>query len=104
MGHCLGDFALQSDRMAREKCPGCGETLGWGWWLFGHAGVHGFLVALVTGLPLLGLAEWIAHGLIDLAKCRHLTGMAQDQGLHLFCKLIWAFVAVAAGAGLRGFP
>jgi hypothetical protein len=23
MGHFLGDFGLQGDRMAQEKCPGC---------------------------------------------------------------------------------
>lgn len=100
MGHCLGDFALQSDRMAREKCPGCGETLGWGWWLTAHAGVHGLIVALITGIPLLGLGEWILHIGIDLCKCRRLTSLAADQALHLLAKAVWALLAV----GLVGTP
>jgi hypothetical protein len=32
MGHFLGDFGLQSDRMALEKCPGCSESMNWRWW------------------------------------------------------------------------
>ncbi len=93
MGHFLGDFGLQSDRMAREKCAGGGHTLPWPWWLTAHAGIHGFLVAVVTGLPLLGLAEWVAHALIDHLKCRGLFGLGADQGLHLLCKLVWVVLA-----------
>jgi len=99
MGHFVGDFGLQSDRMAREKCPGHGVTLGWGWWLTAHAGIHGFLVALVTGIPLLGLAEWIVHILIDLGKCRHLWRLPVDQALHVFSKLLWALLAVGVAGG-----
>jgi hypothetical protein len=68
MAHFLGDFGLQSDRMAREKCPGCGVTLGWGWWLTSHAAIHGCLVGAITQSPLLGVAELIAHLLIDFGK------------------------------------
>lgn len=31
MGHFVGDFALQSDRMAVEKCQGRDHTLPWHW-------------------------------------------------------------------------
>ena len=75
MGHFVADFALQGDRMAVEKCPGQGVVLGWGWWLVAHAGIHGFFVAWITGVPLVGLAEWLLHGLIDLGKCRRSYGM-----------------------------
>lgn len=95
MGHFVGDFGLQGDRMAREKCPGQGTTLPWGWWLAAHAGIHAFLVAWLTGIPLLGLAEWLLHGLIDLGKCRRRYGIGVDQLLHLLCKLIWALLAQA---------
>lgn len=99
MGHFFGDFGLQSDRMACEKCPGQSKTLGWGWWLGSHAAIHGFIVALVTGVPLLGLAETLVHFLIDLAKCRRVLRLSMDQALHISVKLVWAFVAVAvAGA------
>ncbi|MFN6133312.1 MAG: DUF3307 domain-containing protein [Synechococcaceae cyanobacterium] len=94
MGHFLGDFGLQGDRMACEKCPGRSVTLGWGWWLGSHAAIHGLLVALLSGLPLLGLAEWGAHALIDLGKCRGSYNLAIDQTLHLLCKLLWVLVVL----------
>jgi len=99
MGHCLGDFGLQSDRMAVEKCPGHDVTLPWYWWLGSHAGIHGFLVGAITGIPLLGLAEWIIHAMIDLGKCRGLYRLAADQALHLSCKLVWTLAASAAALG-----
>jgi len=70
MGHFLGDFGLQSDRMAAEKCRGQDATLPWQWWLTAHAAIHGLIVALLTGVPALGLAEWGAHTLIDYGKCQ----------------------------------
>lgn len=94
MGHCLADYPLQTDRMAREKCPGCGVTIDWRWWLTAHGGVHGFVVALITGIPALGLAEWLLHSGIDYGKCRRYYSLAVDQGLHLLCKLLWAVLAV----------
>ena len=100
MGHFLGDFGLQNDRMAVEKCPGRDVTLPWPWWLTAHAAIHGFLVALLTGLPLLGLAEWGVHALIDFCKCRGRYGLGTDQLLHLLCKLAWAGLA-ATMLGLK---
>lgn len=99
MGHFVGDFALQSDRMAREKCPRVKRnTLHWGWWLGAHAGIHAFLVAMLTGMPLLGLAEWVLHAGIDLGKCRRLYSIGMDQVLHLGCKLLWVAVALSWAA------
>ena len=92
MGHCLGDFAFQSDRMAVEKCAGCDKTLPWYWWLGAHAGIHGFLVTMITGQPWLGLAEWVIHSLIDISKCRRYYGLAMDQFLHLLCKVVWVVI------------
>lgn len=94
MAHFIGDFGLQSDRMAREKCPGQDVTLSWGWWLSAHAAIHGFLVGAITGLPLLGLLEWVVHFLIDLGKCRRLFSLAVDQALHLTCKALWVALIV----------
>jgi hypothetical protein len=94
MGHFLGDFGLQSDRMATEKCPGHDVTLPWYWWLGSHAAIHGFLVGAITGVPLLGLAEWIAHALIDFGKCRKLYRLGGDQALHLSCKLAWTVIVL----------
>lgn len=89
MAHFLADFGLQSDRMATEKCPGRQRVLGWGWWLCAHAAIHGWFVGWITGVPLLGLAEWLLHGLIDYGKCRQRYSMTLDQSLHLACKLLW---------------
>ena len=92
MGHFLGDFGLQSDRMAAEKCRGQDATLPWQWWLTGHAPIHGLIVALLTGVPALGLAEWGAHTLIDYGKCKHRYRIGVDQSLHLLCKLLWVLL------------
>ena len=95
MAHFLGDFGLQSDRMALEKCPGCSGSVPWQWWLSGHGAIHGLLVGLITGQPLLGLAEWGLHCLIDLGKCRRRYSMSTDQALHLLCKVMWAALTLA---------
>ena len=95
MGHFLGDFGLQNDRMAVEKCAGRDVTLAWQWWLTAHAAIHGFLVAVITGLPLLGLAEWLAHALIDFGKCRCRFSLFVDQCLHLGTKLALTLVFYA---------
>ncbi len=99
LAHCVADFGLQSDRMATEKCPGHDVVLRWPWWLVSHAGIHGFFVAWITGVPLLGLAELVIHVVIDYAKCRHLYRIAMDQALHLFCKLIWTVLVMTLGLG-----
>lgn len=94
MGHFLGDFALQSDRMAREKCPGDDVTLPFYWWLVSHAAIHGFLVGMITGVPMLGLGEWVAHALTDIGKCRRCYHLSGDQAIHLATKLCWTWLAV----------
>jgi hypothetical protein len=92
MAHFLADFGLQNDRMACEKCPGKDATLPWQWWLGSHAAIHGFFVAVITGVPLLGVAEWVVHAVIDIAKCRRRFGLMADQILHLLSKLVWVVV------------
>lgn len=95
LAHFLCDFGLQSDRMAREKCAGCDATLPWGWWLTAHGAIHGLAVALLTGVPLLGVAETAVHALIDHSKCRGRISFTTDQLLHLLCKGLW--VALLTG-------
>jgi hypothetical protein len=89
LGHFLVDFPLQGDKMAVEKCPGKDVTLNWRWWLSAHAATHGFMVAVLTGVPILGLAETLIHGLIDFGKCRFGYKLIVDQALHWACKIIW---------------
>lgn len=97
MAHFLGDFGLQSDRMAVEKCPGCDATLGWQWWLTAHAAIHGFFVAAITGVPFLGIAEWIVHALIDFGKCRFRYSLLVDQCLHICSKMLWLYCMFNSG-------
>ena len=89
LGHFVADYPLQGDKMAVEKCPGKDRTLDWRWWLSAHAGTHGFFVAILTGVPLLGVAEMVLHVLIDLGKCRLGYKLIVDQALHWCCKLLW---------------
>lgn len=94
LAHLVCDFTLQSDRMALEKVPGNDVTLHWRWWLIAHSATHGLAVALITGIPLLGLAELIFHAIIDRAKSRLRFSLAYDQALHVACKLVWAALVV----------
>lgn len=92
--HFVCDFVLQSDRMAQEKLPGADATLNWRWWLVAHAANHGLAVALITEVPLLGLAETLLHAIIDWLKGRWRFSLGLDQTLHVLCKLIWVGLLV----------
>ena len=89
MGHFVGDFVLQNDRMAVEKCPGDDATLPWYWWLTAHSACHGLLTAAITGSAWIGCAEWGAHWMIDYYKCCRRFDLTVDQLLHLLCKGLW---------------
>ena len=90
LAHFVCDFTFQSDRMAREKVPGSDVTLDWRLWLLSHSATHGLAVALITGLPLLGLAELVLHAIIDWSKSRFRFSLLCDQALHIACKCVWA--------------
>ena len=94
LGHFLADYPLQGDKMAVEKCPGKDVTLDWRWWLSAHAGTHGFVVTMITGMPLLGVAEMAVHSLIDFGKCRLGYKLIVDQAMHWACKFIWVVCVV----------
>ena len=98
LGHFVADFALQSDRMANEKCPNSDGVLPWQWWLGSHGAIHGFMVALLSGQAWLGLLEWIVHVAIDRGKCGHAYGLRSDQALHVGSKLIWTLLCVLVAA------
>lgn len=85
-GHGVADGPLQPPALSIAK--------GHRWQaLAAHAAVHGVAVALVTRRPLLGLAEAAAHAAIDRAKRRGRLTMAQDQALHILCKVAWSALA-----------
>lgn len=90
--HWVCDYPLQGDFLATAKQKGPLRF----YHLWAHAGIHGAAVALVTGNVWLGLAEWLAHTVIDEAKVKGRTTFAQDQMAHIICKIAWLTVAVAA--------
>jgi Protein of unknown function (DUF3307) len=89
-GHALCDYPLQGDFLARGKSwtnPIAGVP--WYQCMAAHAAIHGGTVALITRNPLLGIAEFAAHFLIDCGKVGGLYGFNFDQALHVACKLAW---------------
>ncbi|WLS01729.1 DUF3307 domain-containing protein [Shinella oryzae] len=90
--HWVCDYPLQGDFLATAKQNGPLRF----YHLCAHAGIHGTAVALVTGNVWLGLAEWLAHTIIDELKVRGRSTFALDQTLHIVCKAVWLLIAVGA--------
>lgn len=95
VGHALCDYPLQGDFLARAKnrtapVPG----VPWYQALGSHAIIHGGAVALLTGIPLLGVAEALIHAAIDDSKCTGKIGFNADQALHIAFKALWVAIAV----------
>lgn len=112
VGHCLADYPLQGEFLARAKDRN-NKSMGFVPWqiaLFAHSMIHAGFVAALTGSLWLGLAELAAHIAIDFAKCESWFGRAPglvlnpydrshmvperrafwiDQTLHVVCKLAW---------------
>ena len=105
VGHAVADFSLQTDSMAKGKNrnrpvdmsvvpPGQKYTPSWFYWLTTHALIHGGAVCLITGDCRLGMAETVAHWVIDFGKCENFFGIHIDQTLHVVCKLAWVYICV----------
>lgn len=94
VGHALADYPLQGDFLAKAKNRTAPIT-GVPWWqaLAAHAAIHAGFVAVITGSVALGLAEFVAHFVIDDAKCRGRLSFNADQALHVACKVAWAVLA-----------
>ncbi len=96
VGHAVADYPLQGDFLSKAKnraaaIPG----VPWYQALGAHTVMHGGMVWALTGLLWLGILEAVAHAVIDDAKCTGKLSFNQDQALHLACKALWAFIAVA---------
>ncbi len=75
--HMLGDYALQSDFLAKTK----GESL---WHLLAHCVLYTVPFSVAFGFDWRISALFASHVLIDMMKARmHVIGYAADQVAHL---------------------
>jgi uncharacterized membrane protein (DUF485 family) len=115
-GHALMDYPLQTDFIAKNKCPGHGSrAVPWYYIMAAHAALHGMAVTSAIGLSvgrltpgtvLAGIYETVLHFFIDVLKCENCIGIHVDQLLHVACKLTWAasiIIYVDANKGM-GIP
>ena len=89
--HFVCDYVLQTDAIATGKnrnIDPCKFGVDWRYWMTAHAVTHGFGVGIVTGSVWLGVAECVAHWIIDAGKCDRYYGLHTDQILHLICKVV----------------
>ncbi len=99
IGHAVCDYPLQGKFLAIRKnrhiksIDYTGDSPGslWVYCLSAHALVHAGAVWVIAGSPVLAFIEFLAHWLIDYAKCEKWTNFHIDQGLHILTKI--AFVA-----------
>lgn len=94
--HAIADYPLQGDFLAKAKNISA-PIPGVPWWqaLTAHAIIQAGFVGLITGNVALAFAEFVAHWLIDLMKCRGEIGFNMDQLMHVACKVTWVLVMVS---------
>ena len=98
-GHALADFVLQPEAMGygknrHDKIHNKVQSLfpHWYYWMTAHALVHGGTVYLITGSLVLGFVETAIHWVTDYSKCEGWISIHQDQGIHIGCKVVYAFI------------
>jgi hypothetical protein len=98
VAHFLFDFILQGELIAvnknRHSNTELQKKVGWAYWMIAHSFVHGGAVAWITNNVWLGMAEVIAHFVIDFFKCEDKYDIHMDQMLHLWCKIAWVGIVV----------
>ena len=95
--HCLADYPLQGDFLARAKNHK-NPIAGVPFWqaLFAHSIIHAGFVGLITGLWWLAVAEFVMHTAIDYVKCDDPRfTFNHDQAIHILCKIVWCFLFFA---------
>ena len=101
--HALGDFALQSDAMAKGKNRNIKPTyipegqkfkVCWFYWMLAHSLIQGGLIWIIFGNLWICLIEVISHFIIDFIKCENVTNPHHDQLLHLICRISYSIFLV----------
>lgn len=95
VGHALADYPLQGEFLSQAKNRN--TQIGKMFWphaLASHSFIHGGFVAAITGSVSLGVAEAVVHGITDWLKCESKISLNVDQGIHIFCKVVWALIAL----------
>ena len=93
--HLLFDYPLQGDWLARAKNRSDPiPHVPWYQAMFAHTAMHGMAVWIITGIPLLGLAEMAIHWITDDLKLQGELTFNQDQAIHIVCKAVWAVITV----------
>ena len=95
VAHFVCDYPLQGDFLAKAKngaqpIPG----VPWQWAMLAHCSIQAGGVWFATGSWIVALLEFVAHWVIDCAKCNGLLTFGQDQFAHVGCKVLWAVVVV----------
>lgn len=96
VGHCLADYPLQGDFLAaaknhRKPIPGVPWVLALG----AHSLIQAGVVWFVTGSLFCGALEFFFHWGVDYLKSDQQITFAQDQALHLGCKLLYLLIFAA---------
>lgn len=108
VGHCIGDYVLQTEFLAQGKSPrfweGAPDKTAWIPVLFAHSVIWTACVMLplllivwpVIGLPFVVCfaANIVIHFFVDWLKCVGKINMLIDQGIHLV-QMIVSFALVA---------
>ncbi|BCH33169.1 hypothetical protein MesoLjLc_50990 [Mesorhizobium sp. L-8-10] len=98
VGHAIADYPLQGDFLSKAKNraqPIAGVP--WYQGLIAHSLIHAGFVGVLTGSITLGAAEFVAHCLIDDAKCFGRISYDTDQALHVLCKVFWILTLLLYG-------
>lgn len=90
--HAICDYPLQGDFLSKAKNR-LAPIPGVPWWqaMAAHSAIHAGAVFLLSGVWWMAAVEFVAHFLIDDAKCANRIGFNADQALHVGLKL--SFVA-----------
>lgn len=93
-GHCLADYPLQGEFLAKGK-NFKNPIPGYPWYtlMAVHCFLHAGFVYLITGSLPLALAEFVVHFWIDCRKCDNSISFNYDQFLHIGYKFVWAYFA-----------